>query len=113
MADSLTCDSRLSPEGRVVIPAPIRRALGLHPGDRVTFVLDADGVRLLSARALADLVWSNNPPPSVDDEAADDIRAGRGDDLAAADAWLHAPARDARTEEQVTADVLEALGLDA
>jgi AbrB family looped-hinge helix DNA binding protein len=113
MADVLSLDSRVSPEGRVVIPAPIRRALGLHPGDRVTFVLDGDGVRLLSARVLADLVWSNNPPPSTGDAAADDVRAGRADDLEAADAWLHAPARDARTEEQVTADVLEALGLDA
>lgn len=113
MADFLTLDSRVSPEGRVVIPAPIRRALGLHPGDRVTFVLDADGVRLLSARVLADLVWSNNPEQTASGGAADDVRAGRAADLDAADSWLHAPARDGRTEEQATADVLAALGLDA
>lgn len=113
MSDPVTLDSTVSPEGRVVIPAPIRRALGLHPGDRVTFVLEPDGVRLVSARVMADLVWSNNPPAPADGDATGDVREIRDRDLDASDAWLHTGARDQRTEEQVTTDVLTALGLDA
>ena len=45
--------TQIGPGGRVVIPAQMRRALGLQPGDEVVFVLEADGLRLMTrAQAL-------------------------------------------------------------
>lgn len=48
--------STLSAEGRVVVPASIRKALGLEPGVRLTFRLDGKRV-ILSTRdaAIAEL----------------------------------------------------------
>lgn len=82
-------EGKLNAEGRVVVPAPIRRALGLHAGDRVQFVLDDAGlVRLVTARQLRDRLWANNPsdaPAAVDVDHAvrtvrqqDDVQAERG-----------------------------------
>lgn len=52
---------RLGPEGRVVIPAPIRRHLGVGPGDNLRFLLHADGtVEIVSPRVLAEALWANN-----------------------------------------------------
>jgi antitoxin PrlF len=39
--------SALTSKGQVTIPAEVRRRLGLHPGDRVAFVVDGDEVRLV------------------------------------------------------------------
>ncbi len=36
--------------GRVVIPARYRKTLGVEVGDEVFLILDAEGVRLLTAR---------------------------------------------------------------
>ncbi len=54
LADSrnLYAASAVSPEGRVVIPAAIRDALGLRAGDRVQFeLLDSGELRLLTNKA--------------------------------------------------------------
>lgn len=54
-------DMRLGPEGRVVIPAPIRRHLGVGPGDNLRFLLHPDGtVEIVSPRVLAEALWANN-----------------------------------------------------
>jgi AbrB family looped-hinge helix DNA binding protein len=37
--------------GRIVVPAPIRAALGLKKGDRVSVVMDADGEVRLTTQA--------------------------------------------------------------
>jgi AbrB family looped-hinge helix DNA binding protein len=42
---------RLGPEGRVVIPAPIREALGLKEGDVLFARLEGGEIKLLTARA--------------------------------------------------------------
>ncbi|MHC4550441.1 MAG: AbrB/MazE/SpoVT family DNA-binding domain-containing protein [Planctomycetota bacterium] len=42
--------ARIGPHGRIVIPAPFRRALGLEVGDEVVVVLDRGGLRLLTPR---------------------------------------------------------------
>ena len=39
--------STLTTKGQVTIPADVRRRLGLHPGDRVAFIVDGDEVRLV------------------------------------------------------------------
>ncbi len=38
--------ARLSSKSQIVIPAEVRRQLGLNPGDRVTFVIEGDHVIL-------------------------------------------------------------------
>lgn len=44
----------LGERGRIVLPAPLRRRLDLHAGDRLIVTLDASGeIRLLPARDLA------------------------------------------------------------
>jgi len=42
---------RLTEKGQVTIPIQIREQLGLHPGDEVEFVMDADGVRIKRSAA--------------------------------------------------------------
>jgi AbrB family looped-hinge helix DNA binding protein len=69
-------ESKVSAEGRVSIPADIRHRLGLQPGDRVQFVLDEDGVRLVTARSLAEAVWARNTGGDALD-AGEVIRATR------------------------------------
>lgn len=44
----------LGERGRLVLPAPLRRRLDLHPGDRLIASFGADGeIRLVSAREQA------------------------------------------------------------
>ena len=38
--------SRITSKGRVTIPLPIRRRLGVRPGDEIEFVEEPAGVRL-------------------------------------------------------------------
>lgn len=42
--------TRISQDGRLVIPAAYRKALGLKPGDEVVLVLDEGELRVLGAR---------------------------------------------------------------
>jgi len=38
---------RVTQKGQVTIPLAVRRALGIHPGTNVEFILDAKGARLI------------------------------------------------------------------
>ena len=40
--------TRLGKAGRVVVPAPCRRRLGLRPGDELVLVEEEDGLRILT-----------------------------------------------------------------
>ena len=42
-------------KGQVTIPAPIRRMLGIRPGDRVAFVVHKGEVRLTAASSVVEL----------------------------------------------------------
>lgn len=42
----------VGPKGRVVIPAPMRRALDLHEGSELVATLESDGVLLLPRSAV-------------------------------------------------------------
>jgi AbrB family looped-hinge helix DNA binding protein len=44
---------RLGDRGRLVLPAEVRRALGISAGDELVARLDGDGVRIVSRRQLA------------------------------------------------------------
>jgi bifunctional DNA-binding transcriptional regulator/antitoxin component of YhaV-PrlF toxin-antitoxin module len=45
--------SRVTPEGQVTLPAEVRRVLGVPPRAHVTFVVEADQVRLAPATGVA------------------------------------------------------------
>ena len=61
----------VSSKGQVVIPADVRRLLGLTQGSVLRFVVEADGVRLLPAagdvRRLKGRLAKPHAPVSVDD----------------------------------------------
>ncbi len=40
--------ARIGPNGRIVIPAPFRRILGLEVGDELVVVLEGGGLRLMT-----------------------------------------------------------------
>lgn len=44
-------ESRMTRKGQITIPAEIRAQLGLKPKDRVRFVPEADGVKVLPAES--------------------------------------------------------------
>ena len=39
--------STITSKGQVTIPVEMRKQLGLEPGDRVGFIIDAEGIRIL------------------------------------------------------------------
>lgn len=43
----------VSSKGQIVLPAPMRRRLGLNPGARLEATLEADGLRLTVVRRVA------------------------------------------------------------
>ena len=75
--------SILTSKGQTTIPKDVRQHLGLHPGDRIEFVLKEDNTVLLKAatRAVTDIKGFLPKPPkpvSLDAmQAAIRKRAGR------------------------------------
>ena len=68
---------KVGPKGRVVIPAPIRRQLGLHEGSELVAVLEDDGVLLLPREAIRKQLRSlfRDMPSSLADELIAERRA--------------------------------------
>lgn len=59
MVDVAEFHATLSSQGRLVLPAELRRALDLHAGDVLSLTLDQEGVvRLVTARQLANRLWA-------------------------------------------------------
>lgn len=59
MVDAVDYHVTVSSQGRVVLPAPLRKALGLNAGDTLNLTLDSQGVvRMVTARQLADNLWA-------------------------------------------------------
>ena len=46
-------DAKVMPKGQVTIPIKIRKALGVESGDRVTFIVDENGVRVVNSAVYA------------------------------------------------------------
>jgi AbrB family looped-hinge helix DNA binding protein len=118
MAERIELDTKVSPQGRVVIPIEIRRALEVAGGGRVRFVLDHGEVSVVSSRTLAIGLWANNHGGDAGDPVAD-VRAARHADQLVETANRHriavelssAKHRDRPTDDEVTADLLAAMGL--
>lgn len=114
MATTLDIDTKVSNEGRVVIPAAVRSALGVGPGDRVRFVVEDGEVKLVTAKSMLFAVWANNHGGDAGDSVAD-VRRTRQADVARSGAkWdrvAAAKAADARSEVEIEEGLLAQLGL--
>lgn len=53
---SLAQRVRVDQAGRVVVPAGMRKALGIHPGQNLTISLDGDSIRLRTIEAALERV---------------------------------------------------------
>ena len=112
MPSPVEFDAKISPEGRVVIPAEIRKALDVGPGDRIRMFLVEGEVRLTSARAMAATLWANNPGGGTGSSVAD-VREFRAGDRALSDSRFQSDAPpDPRSEDEIANDLAAALGLD-
>ena len=118
MAERVELDTKVSPEGRVVIPIAVRRALEVAGGGRVRFVLEDGQVSVVSSRTLAVALWANNHGGDAGDSVAD-VRAGRSQDQdveaqnqgRVASAVDSSANRDQRSDDEVAAGLLAAVGL--
>jgi len=110
-----TLPSRLTPEGRALIPAAARAALHASAGDRLLFVIDGEDVRLISATNLRNQVWANNHGSDAKDteDAVSDVRAMREHDQRQQESMAVVGEEDTRSDDEVTSDLLAALGLPA
>jgi antitoxin PrlF len=51
-------ESTVTIKGQTTLPRDVRQALGLHPGDRVRYmILDGGEVRIVRSRPVMALVW--------------------------------------------------------
>lgn len=111
MATTVDIDTKVSSEGRVVIPAAVRRALGLRPGDGVRFVVVDGEVKLVTAKSLLFAVWANNH--GGDSVLA--VRQTRRDGIARSSTkWDRVAAQvevDVRSEDDIEAGLYAQLGL--
>lgn len=46
-------DAKVTPRGQITIPLRIRKALGVESGDRVTFIVDENGVHVVNSAVYA------------------------------------------------------------
>lgn len=115
MAKMTGYDTRLSAEGRVVIPAEVRRVLGVEPGGQVLFVVEGQEVRISTPRLFAEHLWANNQGSDAGDSALD-VRTVRDEDRRGVDVqWERIAAEvqfDEHSDEDVTTDLFQGLGLN-
>jgi AbrB family looped-hinge helix DNA binding protein len=109
--------SKISPEGRIVVPAEIRRLLAVRPGDTLEFEVQDGNVLLVTPRARAAQVWANNHGGDAGDSVRS-VRAARsGDQDAVRARWarvdLAVEASRSRDTAALTAELLSAVGFDA
>lgn len=115
MAAPVSIDTKLSPEGRVVIPASVRSVLGIGPGDRVRFVVEDGLVTLVTAQSLLSAVWAKNQGDDAGDSVVDvrEVRhADRARSAAKRNRMAEAVATESRSEEEIESGLLAQLGLD-
>jgi AbrB family looped-hinge helix DNA binding protein len=114
MAEQFDIDTKLSSEGRVVIPAAVRAALGVGPGDKIRFVVGGGEVKLVTAQSLLFAVWGNNHGGDAGDSVATVRQFRHADSKRATAKWDRVAteiAADERSEEEVEASLMAQLGL--
>jgi len=103
--------SKLTPENRATVPAAVRAAIGAKAGDRILFIVEDEQVRLVSAASMVHALWANNHGGDGGDSVTE-VREMRRRDQQAADHYAAVDlTEDTRSDEEVTADLLAAVGL--
>jgi AbrB family looped-hinge helix DNA binding protein len=70
-----TSPIRVGPKGRIVLPADVRRALGINEGDELMVILGANEVTLMTREALFDRIHQRFA--HVEGSMADELIAER------------------------------------
>jgi bifunctional DNA-binding transcriptional regulator/antitoxin component of YhaV-PrlF toxin-antitoxin module len=58
----------MTARGQVTIPVEVQRHLGLRPRDKLTFAIDRDSVRLVSARFTVETAAGSVEPPTSSED---------------------------------------------
>jgi len=72
-------EATVTSKGQITIPADVRKALGLTPGERVVFTRLDDGTTLMRSktRSILDLKGLLKPARGAQKVAIEDMRIGR------------------------------------
>jgi AbrB family looped-hinge helix DNA binding protein len=98
----------------VVVPAAVRAALGVGPGDQVRFVVENGEVKLVTAQSLMSAVWANNHGGDAGDSVRDVRQARQADRsrwVAKQERVESAAASEIRGEDEIEDSLLAQLGL--
>lgn len=107
-AEEVLIESRVNSQGRVVIPAEVRKRLGIHGEGPVHFMVGPDDeVRLTTPEMLRFSMWANNHGGDGGDSSMD-MRVVRDQD---AESLLRDDAvdEDPRSDDELFADLANAL----
>jgi AbrB family looped-hinge helix DNA binding protein len=77
MAEHETIDVTIGPQGRLVVPAALRRRLGIEPGDVLVARADGDRLVLESRNAILARLRSRFAPVPPDVSLVDELLAER------------------------------------
>ncbi len=90
--------SKVTAKGQTTIPLEIREHLKLKPGDRVTYVLDGIGVRLIPKnRHISELAGFLGKPPAGAGATLEEMDEAIGDYLAEDDERIQREWREGRS----------------
>ena len=80
----MTIQSKITAKGQTTIPAEVRAALGLKPGDRIAYIIQNGKVELVARNVRAiDVAGILGPPPSGETLTIEQIDEAIGDAVAA------------------------------
>jgi AbrB family looped-hinge helix DNA binding protein len=77
----LTIEGRMTSQGQITVPAAVRRFLGVEPGERLTFVIEDDGVRLEAVKHTIESIAGTVPQiPGMSLDLDDEIEEAWSDE---------------------------------
>jgi len=76
-----TIEGRLTSQGQVTVPAAVRRVLGVAPGERLSFIIEDDGVRLEAVRHTFESIAGSVPCiPGMSADLDDEVEEAMSDE---------------------------------
>ncbi len=76
-----TIEGRLTSQGQVTVPAAVRRVLGVEPGERLSFIIGDDGVRLEAVQHTFESIAGSVPAiPGMSTDLDDEIEEAMSDE---------------------------------
>lgn len=75
-------EATITSQGQVTIPAEVRRILGVSKHDKVTFIIEGDGVRLIPTRFTFESAFGSIPAiPGMSADFDEEIEAAMSDEV--------------------------------